>query len=271
MTLALGLTPEQLERRRRGIGGSDANILMKGEQDPILKLWLQKRGELPDDDLSDVLPVQMGHWTEELNVMWFTKKTGFHVKHRGLECAHESYPQIMCTLDGVATLEDGADVVLECKHVNPFGYSMDKLVETYYPQLQHNMMTTGMNRAAISVFVGNLVWDYSIVNANAEYQGQMLERELEFWGCVTEARRPDFQGAVETPARPGDEIMEMSASNEWGHYASDWLAMEKPAKKFDEAAKKLKSLVPKDTRIAYGCGICIRRGKSGLRITTDRR
>jgi predicted phage-related endonuclease len=69
--LGVGLTPEQLERRKAGIGGSDACILLSGDQERILQLWKEKRGEAEHEDLSDVLAVQMGQWTEPLNLYWF--------------------------------------------------------------------------------------------------------------------------------------------------------------------------------------------------------
>jgi hypothetical protein len=86
---------------------------MSGDHERIMRLWEDKRGGRAPDDLSDILPVQMGQWTEELNVHWFEKKTGFHVKQRGLECAHEGIPYLYCTLDGIAVI-DSVDHVLEC-------------------------------------------------------------------------------------------------------------------------------------------------------------
>lgn len=270
MILGVGLTPEQLDRRRQGLGGSDATILMKGDPNAILHLWGQKRGEIPHDDLSDVLPVQMGQWTEELNCYWFQKKTGFHVKHRGLECAHDEHPFLLCTLDGVATLGDGEDVVLECKHVNPFNYSMDKIVDTYYAQVQHNMLVTDMAHTAISVFVGNLVWEYSLVARNWEYQQELLEREAEFWECVQSGRKPNIGTPILPPEKPGDETIDMSANNAWVYHAADWQKYKNAASFFDNAGKNIKDLVPKEAKIAYGGGIRVKRAKNGtLRITLD--
>ena len=41
----LALTAEQLNARNRGIGGSDANIILSGDDERILRLWREKRGE----------------------------------------------------------------------------------------------------------------------------------------------------------------------------------------------------------------------------------
>jgi predicted phage-related endonuclease len=54
--------------RRYFIGGSDARIIMGGDQDALLRLWREKRGELEPEDLSDNLVVQLGLVCEALTM-----------------------------------------------------------------------------------------------------------------------------------------------------------------------------------------------------------
>jgi predicted phage-related endonuclease len=61
------MPPDQVTARLEGIGGSDANIILSGDEEQVLKLWRVKRGEVPPEDLSDVLPVMLGCWTEAFN------------------------------------------------------------------------------------------------------------------------------------------------------------------------------------------------------------
>lgn len=96
----MALSDEQKAFRRQGIGGSDANIIMGGDREKILRLWREKRGEIEPEDLSDVLPVQMGVWTEPFNIMWFEKQTGKTVTGNGEQRKSEEYPWMLCTLDG---------------------------------------------------------------------------------------------------------------------------------------------------------------------------
>jgi predicted phage-related endonuclease len=84
----LSKTPEWLANRQTGIGGSDAPKIMTGDDAALLDLWKQKRGEVEGDDLSDILPVQMGTWTEPLNRYWFEKQTGIKVEGTGGEFRH---------------------------------------------------------------------------------------------------------------------------------------------------------------------------------------
>ena len=52
MTLlaTLGLSAEAIAARRHSIGGSDANTIMSGDEARIIRLWQEKRGEVPGDD-----------------------------------------------------------------------------------------------------------------------------------------------------------------------------------------------------------------------------
>jgi hypothetical protein len=65
--------------RRHFIGGSDARIIMGDDQD-LVRLWREKRGELSPPDFSQNLIVQLGSATEELNRRWFERCTGQHVR-----------------------------------------------------------------------------------------------------------------------------------------------------------------------------------------------
>src|SRR6476660_8972077 len=53
--------------RRAFIGGSDARIIMGGDEASLVRLWREKRGEAEPEDLSGNLIVQLGLVTEALN------------------------------------------------------------------------------------------------------------------------------------------------------------------------------------------------------------
>src|SRR5258707_9938005 len=66
--------------RRRFIGGSDARIIMGGDENALLRLWREKRGEAEPEDLSGNLIVQLGVVTEHLNRHWYERNTGHALK-----------------------------------------------------------------------------------------------------------------------------------------------------------------------------------------------
>ena len=53
--------------RRCFVGGSDARIIMAGDEAALIRLWKEKRGEAEPEDLSDNLIVQLSVATEALN------------------------------------------------------------------------------------------------------------------------------------------------------------------------------------------------------------
>ena len=56
------------------IGGSDMRRIMEGTD-----ITLKETGRKKPDDLSDVLPVQLGSFTEQFNINWFQQQTGKQV------------------------------------------------------------------------------------------------------------------------------------------------------------------------------------------------
>jgi len=61
--------------RRHFIGGSDARIIMGGDETALIRLWQEKRGEAEPVDLSGELIVQLGLVTEGLNRAWYERNS----------------------------------------------------------------------------------------------------------------------------------------------------------------------------------------------------
>src|SRR5216684_2561372 len=68
------------ENRRGFIGGSDARIIMGGDEAALIQLWREKRGEVELEDLSGNLIVQLGVVTETLNRHWYERNSGQVIK-----------------------------------------------------------------------------------------------------------------------------------------------------------------------------------------------
>lgn len=260
-------TAEWHEARRLGIGGSDANIIMDGDNDAILRLWREKRGESESEDLSWVLPVQIGSVTEELNSRWFEYETGLLITDRNSMRVHPSIQYMRCELDGVVSegLADSVPgkAIFEAKHINAFGNPDDAVIK-YYPQLTHNMIVSGLNMAHLSVFHGTQKWVKFTIDLDPFYGEVLLDRERQFWECVQSGEPPVDMPPIPVPT-PHEDMREVdySASNEFGDFAGQWLENKSAAKKFGEAEKGLKGLVEADTKRAFGHGVEIKRSKSG--------
>lgn len=259
----IGLSAEQHAVRRTGIGASDANIIMGGDPERICQLWREKRGEADPEDLSGVLPVVMGQWTEELNRRWFTMQTGRAVTDAGIRLVHRQYKFIACSLDGLTTTSAGKAAVFEAKHVNPFYYALQDVAARYQPQMQHQMMVCGVDFAVLSVFVGNLKWESVEIEAEPFWQAEMLEREIAFWRAVeTGEPLPEWTPVEPPQTGPATRSVDMSASNAWGSNAADWLASREHAAIAKAAEKELRALVESDVQRAFGHGVEIKRDKA---------
>lgn len=268
-TLNIGLSAEQRAARRNGLGGSDANILMSGNEDAILNLWQIKTGEREDEDLSAVLPVMMGCATEELNRYWFEKQTGRVITCEGESRKHPTYSFMGCTLDGITATEAMQAAVFEAKHVNAFA-KIEEVEQKYMPQLAHNMAVCGVSRAILSVFIGTLTWAHIEVALDDWYLAEMIDRELAFWESVERREPPPFLKAVSAPVPQSKwRTVDMSGSNAWASNAVDWLENRVAAKKLEMAAKELKGLVEADVGCASGHGIEIRRSKAGALLVKE--
>lgn len=263
----LGLTQERKALRKSMIGGSDANILMSGEEDRIYRLWQVKRGEAEDEDLSDNLAVQLGSYTEPFNRLWFEKVSKLTVYGAGQQLVHEDYDFIGCTLDGLVNYE-GSPAIFEAKHVGAFNYKLDTIVERYQPQLQHCMAVAGANHALLSVISGNSKHDWIAVESDPFYQQQLIDIEIAFWRAVESGVAPARTAAIAAPVSAKTlAIADMSASNEWGAAADDFLRTKLQAQTHEKAKDTLKSLIPADAWKARGAGIEVERDKRGaLRI-----
>ena len=87
--------------RQHFIGGSDARIIMGNDEDGLIRLWQEKRGEAEPIDLSGELLVQLGLATEELNRAWYERISGHRVGHRQSWQRHSSIVWMAATLDGL--------------------------------------------------------------------------------------------------------------------------------------------------------------------------
>ena len=246
--------------RLQGIGGSDANIICGGDPEKILRLFQEKRGEIEPEDLSSVLPVQMGTWTEELNRYWFQRETGITVDVLDHPMVHKNHPWMRCNVDGMTVA-----AVFEAKHVNQYkaGHG-DEVIATYYPQCQHLMAVTQMPLCYLSVFFGTTTWEYFEIQRDEAYIAKLIEAEADFFDCVQTGRIPSACAHLLAPPIAFDDLKsyDMTGSNEWGYHAATFAANKAAAKAFDDAKAALKKLMPHDAREAFAYGVKASRSKS---------
>jgi putative phage-type endonuclease len=154
-TTNLSSVTVRVSNRRSFIGGSDARIIMGQDENALIRLWQEKRGEVGPEDLSGNLIVQLGVATEDLNRTWYERNTSHAITNVQSRVRHPVIAFMAATLDGVVT---GTGSVFEAKFMLPWSFSEEAAAEKYMAQLQHNMWVTNARMAALSIITGGGKW-----------------------------------------------------------------------------------------------------------------
>jgi predicted phage-related endonuclease len=247
--------------RRSLIGGSDARIIMGQDQQALLRLWREKRGEIEPKELSDNLIVQLGVATEALNRHWFERNSGHILKDVQRRIRHPVIRWIGATLDGVVA-ETGA--VFEAKFMLPWSFSAEGASEKHMAQVQHNMWVTNSKDAVLSIITGGGKWIEIAVPADPLYQHLLLTAEKKFWRCVEHGEPPRLYGVEPPRARiEAVRVVDMAASNSWAEFAGIFLRTREAYVEHERTKSELKALMPEDAKEAFGHGVRARRSRSG--------
>jgi len=247
--------------RRYFVGGSDAHIIMGKDEDALLRLWREKRGEVEPEDLSGNLVVQLGVATEDLNRHWYEANTGKVITDIQKLVRHPVLRWMGATLDGRV---HGSDAVFEAKFMLPWAFSEEAATEKYMPQLQHNMWVVAAKSAVLSVITGGGKWVEITTHADPLYQHLIVTAERKFWRCVESGEPPRLFGVE--PPKPRIEavrIIDMSGSNSWAEFAGLFRKTRQAFLDHERSKTELKALMPEDAKEALGHGVRAKRSKSG--------
>jgi len=247
--------------RRNFIGGSDARTIMGDDEDRLIRLWREKRGEIEPEDLSANLIVQLGTVTEVLNRAWYQRSTGTTIKDIQKRVRHPVHKWMAATLDGMVE-QTGA--VFEAKFMLPWAFTEEAAADKHMAQLQHNMWVTTSRSAVLSIITGGGKWVEIKVHADPLYQHLLLTAEKKFWRCVQNGERPALFN-IETPRPRLDavQVVDMASSNAWADFAATYLRTKEAYGDHELAKAELKRLMPEDAKEASGHGIKAKRSKSG--------
>jgi hypothetical protein len=250
--------------RKGFIGSTDTIKIAEGNWH---ELWGVKTGRIEPEDLSEVLPVQLGKWTEPFNLNWFEQNM-----NRIVTGQQSFFKQ---TIDGVPcqTNTDGHvyDGMVECKHTNAFT-NMDEQLAKYMPQMQFAMHLAKEKRCYLSVIFGNSKWECVAVNYDEQYFHELMQHVKAFWKFVVTDNEPiALEWEPNTNSIPIDDmiIRDASQDNEFVSLANDFIDTKETASKFEDTKKQLKSLVANNEREVFCDILTIKRDKRGaLRFTS---
>ncbi len=189
---------EWLDWRKKGIGSSDAPIIMGvSPWKTPFELWEEKTGR--------VQPEQTSNWAQERgNELEPVARAKFEIEY-DMEmspalCQHEEYPQLRASMDG---WNPKYKVGLEIKFLGANDFKLAKeqgvIPEKYFPQIQHQFLVTGAEKI---YFYGYYV-DKGAENHNGisvcvpvlpdhEYIKKLAIEELGFFRRMQENIPPPF-------------------------------------------------------------------------------
>ena len=180
--------------RRYFIGGSDARIIMGGDEAALIRLWREKRGEIEPEDLSGNLIVQLGLATEDLNRRWYEANTGQVLTDVQRQIRHPVLRWMVATLDGRV---EATGAVFEAKFMLPWSFSEEAAAEKYMPQLQHNAWVVAGRSAVLSVITGGGKWVEITTHADPLYQHLIVRNANS--GVASKAASPLASSALSRP------------------------------------------------------------------------
>jgi predicted phage-related endonuclease len=264
------ISDEQRERRRRGIGGSDAVRLMAGRWEEVYAAKVH--GLAPD--LADNLKVRIGVALEPLALACLAEAEGIEIVDPGPATRTDAeFPWMICHPDGLV-VDPGFFGPVEVK-VTWAHASAESGIAYYYAQLQHNVRVLD----ADGIWYGQLAMggrgpslQSAFVPRDDAYIARLLEVEQAFWAHVAAEEAPDDQALAERGyAPPAAEVaalvtMDLRTSNSFVAAERDWLEHEDGARAFAAAERALRQSVPSEAGIAFGHALALVRDRRGLGV-----
>ncbi len=209
-----------LEIRRGSIGGSDAAAVMgiSPWKSPYT-LWLEKTGQLPEEDLSDRESVHFGNVLEEVVAREFCQREGKKVKRCGLYRSKE-FPFLTASFDRLIVGEDAGLEIKTAAGWKGREWDAGEIPPPYYLQCLHYMIVSGLPRWYIAALIGGNHYSCWIVEYNQKDAAALLEAERAFWEKVQAHIMPEIDGSDSTTASlkaiygGGGEAIELPAGAE---------------------------------------------------------
>ena len=169
-----------LEERRKGIGGSDAAMIMGlSRWGGPFSVYQDKVNGVREELDSDA--VHFGTVLEDIVAREFAAREGVKVRRRNRVQFSEEHPFMLANIDRELV---GQNIGLECKTANAFKggeWAGDELPQEYYVQVQHYCSVMGWEACWIACLIGGQKFVYKLVTRNDGFIADMIGAERDFW------------------------------------------------------------------------------------------
>ncbi|WP_063334557.1 YqaJ viral recombinase family protein [Bacillus subtilis] len=174
---------EWLLERRKGIGGSDASIILgiNKWQTPF-ELWLDKTGQVSVSE-SGSEAAYFGSLLEDVVAKEFEIRSGKKVRRRKAMLRHPKHDFILANVDRMIV---GEKAILECKTTSAYNlkeWEDDEIPDSYIVQVQHYLGVLGpeYKKAYFAVLIGGNKFVWKEIERDDELIAMIFQAEIEFW------------------------------------------------------------------------------------------
>jgi putative phage-type endonuclease len=173
-----------LEARRLGLGASDAGtVLGVNPWSGPFELWLEKTGQIPPKDLSDVDAIYWGKTLEDVVRKEIARRRGTDVWKPDVMYRSIENPWQQASLDGLTWDADGP-LIVECKTANHWvahEWDDDATPPSYEAQVGHAAAVTGIRRAVIGVLIGGVDFQMRTIDIDDDFVQDLTDIEAHWW------------------------------------------------------------------------------------------
>lgn len=237
----MSLTTEQIEARKRGVGCSDLlAALGKDSRCSRLELYMRKRGELPEPDLSDDERVQFGVRFEPVIRDIAAERLGRSVIVPPDTLVHAEAPLLGHPDGWMPDAHEGLEIKMADKfEADDFGEpESDQVPIRYLVQCAGYMALTDAGCWHLAVLVGGNDFRLYRIERDPELERAILAGVHEFWSHIRESRAPD-------PMTPEDVKLRWPK-----HLQPSTVATAEIAERVDEHARMKAALKQAESREA---------------------
>lgn len=195
------LTLEQKEQRSKGIGGSDAAVVvgLSPFKSPY-QLALEKRGEAPPDE-EETLAMKFGALLEEPLVQHYCDVTGRDVRRQPI-AFHDRYPFMLANIDRQILKDSRGPGILEVKTTNDWTgrsiHGVEDIPDHYYIQAQHYLAVYDYAWASFAILIGTQRFVWFDVERHDGVIEELIKQEADFWERVQTGNLPPIDGSERT-------------------------------------------------------------------------
>jgi putative phage-type endonuclease len=272
---ALTKSQEWHEKRKEGIGGSDAPVIVLGEYfgKTPRDLFLEKTGAIVPPDINNP-DIRRGNRQEPIAAQVYAEKTGDLLRVDEHMLRHPKFPFMLAHIDR-EILPSGDVLEIKCPRSMVYRkYQLEGIPEGIQIQGQHYLSVKGSGRVVFAIFAAELD-DMLIVPVERDQELiDLIEaKESVFWDHVQAGEMPwsETEEKIELPPI-GGELVRVD-TEAWRMAATAWLEVQTMEKEVQALKTQTKQELIKHMDgqpVVEGTGLRVYYKEQGGRRTFDK-